>query len=83
VGSRADSLGPGFPPCVSFGLITTDQGTLISQLFVVPLLLDFAFKIVTPRNLYFRDYGVYIIKGKNKSENKMNDLMFRVYAVMK
>ena len=50
-------------------------------LFVVPLPLDFAFKIVTPRNLYFRDYGVYIIKGKNKFENKMNDLMFRVYAV--
>lgn len=56
---------------------------IITQLFVVHLSLDFAFKKVTPRNLYFRDYGVYIIKGKNKFENKMNDLMFRVYAVMK
>jgi hypothetical protein len=56
---------------------------IITQLFVVHLPLDFAFKIVTPRNQYFRDYGVYIIKGKNKFENKMNDLMFRVYAVMK
>lgn len=56
---------------------------IITQLFVVHLSLDFALKKVTPRNQYFRDYGVYIIKGKNKFENKMNDLMFRVYAVMK
>lgn len=56
---------------------------IITQLFVVHLPLDFALKKVTPRNLYFRNYGVSTIKGKNKFENKMNDLMFRVYAVMK